>query len=169
MKSMTTSTPQAPRLIIKPWTEEQAADFLELSNDEGFTQHLITDYRQTSIESAKAWIKNNSGKFAVIEKSSGNLIGMGGLTKWRFKDEELFDITYRLRSSAQGKGYGHELARALVDFGFNELHLDQITATITPDNIPSKKLAEKLGMQFDQRIELLGVPTDLYRLFAKER
>jgi len=45
-----------------------------------------------------------------------------------------------------------------------ELGLDQITATITPDNLPSKKIAEKLGMKFDRHILLLGVPTELYRL-----
>ena len=74
------------------------------------------------------------------------------------------DITYRLKSSAHGQGYGPELAQALVDYGFKTLGLTQITATITPDNVASKKIAQKLGMQFDQRIELLGVATDLYRL-----
>jgi len=89
---------------------------------------------------------------------------MGGLTPWRWEGEELVDITYRLKSSAHGQGYGSELAQALVDYGFKTLGLTQITATITPDNVASKRIAQKLGMQFDRRIELLGVATDLYRL-----
>lgn len=142
-----------------------ASDFYELSKDDGFTLFTITDYRQTSVESARQWILKTKGKYAVIEKETGKLLGMGGLTPWKWKDEDLIDITYRLRTSAQGKGFGMELARALVEYGFNVLKLSQITATITPDNIPSKKMAEKLGMKFDQRIELFGVPTDLYRLY----
>lgn len=152
------------RLIIKPWSEDMASDFFDLSKDQGFTLFPITDYRQESIESARQWILNNKSKYAVLEKSTGQLLGMGGLTPWQWKDENLIDITYRLSTSAQGKGYGMELARALVDYAFNTLKLDQITATITPDNVPSKKIADKLGMKFDQKIVLLGVATDLYRL-----
>ncbi|WP_157678786.1 GNAT family N-acetyltransferase [Bdellovibrio bacteriovorus] len=154
-------------LIIKKWTEDMASDFFDLSMDSGFTLFTITDYRQTSVESALQWIRKNTSKFAVIEKQSGKIIGMGGLTPWSYAGEALTDITYRFKSSAQGKGYGKELAKALIDYGFNTLSLDQITATITPDNLPSKKLTEKLGFKLDRRIELLGVPTDLYRLYKK--
>lgn len=161
------------QIEIKPFTPDMAHDFYELSHDSGFTLFPITDYTQTSIDSARNWIheaialnqKTNLGKWAVFEKSTGSLIGMGGLTPWKLGEENLVDITYRLRQSAWGRGYGQELAQLLVNYGFNELGLSQITATITPDNMPSKKIAEKLGMKFDQRIILLGVPTDLYRLF----
>ena len=57
-----------------------------------------------------------------------------------------------------------ELADALRNYGFEQLKLKEITATITPDNIPSKKIAERLGLKFDKKIVLLGVETDLYRL-----
>jgi ribosomal-protein-alanine N-acetyltransferase len=152
------------RLLIRAWKESDAEAFYELTQDEGFNLHPINVYRQKSIDTAREWIRNVKGKFAVHEKESGKLIGMGGLTPWTWEGEELVDITYRLRESAWGKGYGWELAEALVHHGFRELGLDQITATITPDNLPSKKIAEKLGMKFDRHILLLGVPTDLYRL-----
>ena len=143
-----------------------APDFFHLSHDEGFIRFPITDYRQASVESARLWIQKTEGKYAVLTRENSELIGMGGLMPWVFENENLTDITYRLRNSAQGRGLGTELATALVDYGFNKLGLRQMTATITPDNIPSKKIAEKLGMKFDRRIELLGVPTDLYRLFG---
>jgi ribosomal-protein-alanine N-acetyltransferase len=152
------------RLLIRAWKESDAEAFYELTQDEGFNLYPINVYRQKSIDTAREWIRNVKGKLAVFEKESSKLIGMGGLTPWTWEGEELFDITYRLRESAWGKGYGWELAEALVHHGFRELGLDQITATITPDNLPSKKIAEKLGMKFDQHILLLGVPTDLYRL-----
>lgn len=152
------------RLIIRPWREEDATAFFELSQDETFNLFPITIYRQESLESARQWIEKNSGKYAVWEKSSGELIGMGGLTPWKLDEENLMDITYRLRGSAVGKGYGWELAQALTEYGLNQLKLTNITATITPDNLPSKKIAEKLGMKYERRIILLGVPTDLYRL-----
>jgi ribosomal-protein-alanine N-acetyltransferase len=152
------------RLLIRAWKESDAEAFYELAQDEGFNLHPITVYRQKSIDTAREWIRNVKGKLAVFEKEPGQLIGLGGLTPWTWEGEELVDITYRLRESAWGKGYGWELAEALVNHGFRERGLEQITATITPDNLPSKKIAEKLGMKFDRHILLLGVPTDLYRL-----
>ncbi|WNZ62789.1 GNAT family N-acetyltransferase [Myxococcus sp. MxC21-1] len=160
---------ETARLFVKKWTPDMAEAFLDLSQDPGFTLFPITDYRQSSVESARQWIEKNVGKYAVLEKATGNLIGMGGLTPWKLENESLVDLTYRLRNSAHGKGYGYELAQALVNYGFHNLQLKQITAAITPDNIPSIKLAEKLGMKFDCRIELLGVPTDLFRLFNQEQ
>lgn len=155
---------QTNRLSIREWNEADAQAFFELSQDAGFNLFPINVYRQASVESARDWIRKTKGKYAVIEKSSGLLIGMGGLTPWTWESEELVDITYRLRESAWGRGLGWELAEALVQHGFQTLKLPQITATITPDNLPSKKIAERLGLRFHKRILLLGVETDLYRL-----
>ena len=160
------------RLEIKTWLTEQAADFFELTQDDGFNLYPITVYRQLDVDAARRWIaaaieqhhRTRMGKWAVWEKSTGVLIGLGGLTPWQYEGEELVDITYRLRTSAWGKGYGTELAGALRDYAFGELGLPEITATVTPDNQASKKVLERLGMTFDRRMTLLGVETDLFRL-----
>lgn len=160
-------------LLIKSWESSDSLSFFNLTQDEGFRLFPITSYKQDSVESASRWIEEAKklnvkglGKFAVWDANTLELVGMGGLTPWLFGEEKLIDITYRFRQSAWGKGLGWELAQALVRYGFEELRLTQITATITPDNVASKKIALKLGMKFDQHITLLGVPTDLYRLYS---
>lgn len=163
---------ETEKLIINSWNPDLAENFFLLSQDDGFNLFPINSYRQKNLESARAWTqkmqeqnnKTRLGKYAVLEKVSLKLIGIGGLTPWTFEEEEMIDITYRLHSSAIGKGLGLELASGLVIFGFETLKLDEITATITRDNIPSKKIADKLGLKFDRHITLLGVATDLYRL-----
>lgn len=163
---------ETPRLIIRSWEPEDASDFYRLTQDSGFTLYPITDYRQANEESARQWIlaarelnqKSGLGKWGAWEKVSGELIGMGGLTPWVWEGENLVDITYRLRESAWGKGLGGELARALLDFGLNHMKLPQITATITPDNQGSHKIIRSLGFELSERITLLGIATDLYRL-----
>jgi ribosomal-protein-alanine N-acetyltransferase len=155
---------ETSRLLIRPFLDSDSKEFFQLSHDKGFTLFPITIYVQENEEAAREWIRNNPYKFAVREKSSGELIGMGGLTPWEFDGEELTDITYRLRESAWGKGYGMELAQALVKHGTITLKLKNLTATITPDNLPSNKIAAKLGFKFDQTITLKGVPTNLHRL-----
>ena len=103
-----------------------------------------------------------------MERVSGKIIGMGGLGPWQLEGEELVDVTYRLRESAWGRGYGLELATGLVKHGMETLQLKNLTATITPDNEASKRIAGKLGMSFDKRIILLGVATDLYRFIPED-
>ena len=155
---------ESKRMLIRDFIEQDAKSFYELTLDHGFNLFPITFYRQESVATALEWIRNNKSKFGAWEKNTKTLIGMGGLTPWEFNNEKLMDVTYRFRESAWGKGYGSELAEALVHYGVHTLKLDNLTATITPDNVGSKKIAEKLGLKFDQRITLKGVATDLYRL-----
>lgn len=163
---------ETENLFINSWKSDLAESFFLLTQDDGFNLFPINIYRQNNLESAVEWVQkmqklnveSRLGKYAVVEKSSQKLIGMGGLTPWTFDGEEMIDITYRLHSSATGKGLGLELAKGLIRFGFLELYLKEITATITPDNIPSKKIADKIGLKFDRHITLSGVATDLYRL-----
>ncbi len=164
------------RLEVHPWSESQGAEFLELTRDEGFRAHPITDYRQADIETARRWAREQGerfartglGKYAVRERVGGALVGMGGLTPWEWEGERLVDLTYRFRESAWGRGYGTEVARAITAHAFGALGLPEITATITPDNGPSLRIAARLGMRLDRRIVLLGVPTELYRLSRGE-
>ena len=150
------------RLVITPLEASDAEEFFELTLDETFNAFPITIYKQTSVSSTLDWIHTQRGKYAV--RTAGALIGMGGLTPWQWEGEDLVDITYRLRGSAVGQGYGWELAVALRDYAFQTLALPHITATITPDNVASKRLAEKLGFRFEKNILLKGVATELYRL-----
>ncbi len=154
----------ADRLTIRPFTEADAGEFFELAQDDGFNAFPINIYRQKDLAAARGWLKNAHGKFGVWEKKSGALIGMGGLTPWTWDGEELVDITYRLRGSAWGQGYGWELALALKNYAFDILKLPEITATIMPTNLPSRKIADRMGFQFDKKIILKGVDTELYRL-----
>ncbi len=155
---------ETERIFIRPFLPEDAEAFYELSLDRGFTLFPINDYRQKDVNSAMEWIRQNNHKYGVLEKKSGKLIGMGGLTPWTWDGENLVDITYRLRESSWGQGLGTELARTLMDYALQRLKLKNLTATITPDNLASKKIAESLGLRLNKKIILLGVEADLYRI-----
>jgi RimJ/RimL family protein N-acetyltransferase len=85
-------------------------------------------------------------EFAVTLKDSGMLIGACGI---RIKDiaNRGADIGYTLRKDTWGKGLGTEVAKALIQFGFNDLKLHRIWATCHVDNRASARVLEKCGMQ----------------------
>jgi len=61
---------------------------------------------------------------------------------WRHKRAE---IGYWLVPAARGHGVGHTAVSLLVEWAFEELDLDRIEITTTPENAPARALAESLG------------------------
>jgi RimJ/RimL family protein N-acetyltransferase len=84
-------------------------------------------------------------EFAVVERASGQLVGGGGVHIRSRKDREGW-LGYTLRRESWGRGYGTEVAKRLVMFGFEELSLHRISATCDPQNLRSRRVLEKIGM-----------------------
>jgi RimJ/RimL family protein N-acetyltransferase len=57
------------------------------------------------------------------------------------------DLGYLLARPYWGRGYATEAARAVLRYGFQELHLHRIYATSRPANVASWRVMEKLGMR----------------------
>jgi RimJ/RimL family protein N-acetyltransferase len=56
------------------------------------------------------------------------------------------EVGWAIAGRHRGHGYATEAARALIDYGFNELHLPRVVAFTEEDNLPSRRVMEKLGM-----------------------
>ena len=61
---------------------------------------------------------------------------------WRHKRAE---IGYWLVPSARGRGVGRTAVSLLVEWAFDELGLERVEITTTPDNGPARALAGSLG------------------------
>lgn len=92
----------------------------------------------------KHWDTHGFGRWAVVDKGSGEFIGFGGL-------RSLFgtpEVVYHLAKAHWGKGYASEMARAALRFGFEERGFDRIVAITKPQNAASIHVMEKLGLRF---------------------
>ncbi len=76
------------------------------------------------------------------------------------------EVGYRLLPEAWGRGFATEGAKALVDYGFDDLGLHRIIGVTHPDNKASQRVLQKAGLEdvgwgryYDRRL----------RLFAAER
>src|SRR6516165_4035960 len=61
-----------------------------------------------------------------------------------------------------------EAARAVRDHGFTVLKLPRVISLIHPENIPSRRVAEKNGMKVEREITFRGFPTLVYAI-TRER
>lgn len=56
------------------------------------------------------------------------------------------EIGWRLAADHWNQGYASEGARAVLDFGFTCLGLDEIVSFTVPLNLRSRRVMEKIGM-----------------------
>ena len=110
------------------------------------------------------------GRFACIEKSTGNFIGWSGLKLNVGEKEALngyqnfIDIGYRFIPKYWGKGYGYESAVACLDFGFAKMNYDVIYGAADVENIGSNKILTKIGLQFINEFDYKDIKVNWYEL-----
>lgn len=86
--------------------------------------------------------------YAVELKATREMIGFLGLKKPSFEAHftPAIEIGWRLASKHWNKGYATEGAKAVLDYGFNKLNLDEIVSFTAVNNIPSRRVMQKIGM-----------------------
>ena len=115
--------------------------------DHGFGAEEIRDWLERNRLRAE---REGYGYRAVIETSSGNLIGVCGLLEEMADGERYLGVGYIFAKRYWGRGYATESARAIVDYAFKTLGAAAVTAQIRPENTPSRRVAEKLGMTVEK-------------------
>ncbi|MDG1400321.1 MAG: GNAT family protein [Candidatus Binatia bacterium] len=88
-------------------------------------------------------------ELAVVDTADSRLVGGCDLT---LENSREADLGYILARRAWGKGYGTEIARALVERGFSDLGLDRIFATCDRENHASRRVLEKAGLLFESTL-----------------
>lgn len=92
------------------------------------------------------------GLCTVELNETGRIIGWCGLQPIGDEDTPLgrIELGYLIDRDDRGRGYGYEACRAILDFAFDALLLDEVYACIDEKNRPSLHLAEKLGFSKKQ-------------------
>jgi RimJ/RimL family protein N-acetyltransferase len=90
-------------------------------------------------------------ELAVTLKEGNSLIGGCRISASDPRVRE-GSIGYLLHRNFWGHGYGTELSRALLAFGFEQLDLHRIYATCDVENTASSRILEKIGMQREGRL-----------------
>ncbi len=100
------------------------------------------------------WIQRNRARYAndgfglwaMILNSTGELIGDCGLVRQSVDGVDEIEIGYHVRRDLWGRGYATEAAHACRDYGFANLAVDRLISLIRPENLASRRVAEKNGM-----------------------
>jgi RimJ/RimL family protein N-acetyltransferase len=127
--------------------------------------------RQESLE----WIERNLtryeddgfGLWVVEPRDTGEFIGNVGLTIQVVDDVEEVEVGWHITPSLWGHGYAPEAAAACRDYAFAELGMQRLIAITGVDNLPSQRVAEKIGMHVEKQSLFKGLyPSIIYAIEA---
>lgn len=114
----------------------------------------------------KHWRQHHFGTFINTLKNSSEVIGYCGIEYVR--DTKYIDIRYGILKRFWGHGYAYEAALAVLQYSFTRLGLEKLYGAAVPQNIPSIRLLEKLGMTKDDAFNVYGTEVSHYSLTNPE-
>jgi ribosomal-protein-alanine N-acetyltransferase len=106
--------------------------------------------------------------WAVTERGTGEVIGVAGLVLEDFEGPDV-EVVYELQRNRWGRGIATEVARACLAVAFDQLGLQRVIALAYPENAPSVRVMEKIGMVADGEVEAYGRRMVRYRAVAVHR
>lgn len=145
------------RLILRNWQESDRDLFFRINSDDSVMEFFPfrRDRSQADImmDALRDGIAGKGYGWSAAEiAATGECIGFVGLHDAEIESlvpAGTIEIGWRLAPEFWGQGYVTEAARALLDFGFNELGRDEIISFAVWNNVRSTTVMQRLGMTRD--------------------
>src|ERR1700728_2020105 len=138
---------QTPRLRLREFTAPDA-DGLAL---------ILSDPETMRYYPAPLDRDDGVGLWAMELSATAELIGDCGILLQQVEGERLYEIGYHLRRDLWGRGFATEAAVVCRDWGFAQLKAERLISLIRPENLPSRRVAERLGMTVWKEVKWRGL------------
>ncbi|TKC18818.1 GNAT family N-acetyltransferase [Robertmurraya kyonggiensis] len=164
---MKTSVITTERLNLREMGKEDAPLLQEIFSDPVAMKYYpsIKDEKQTLdwIEWTLRNYENYSvGLWIVEDKDTGEFLGQCGIVPQEVDGEIVMEIGYLFARRVWGNGYATEAAAACKHYGFEQMNLSKIVSLPDVNNIPSTKVAERIGMKVEKTIHKWGKKVFVY-------
>ena len=163
---------ETARLRLRQFTHADLADLSRIVADPEVMKYLGRVPGPLSAVEAEAflggvmahWKRHGFGRWAVVEKEGGRLIGCAGFRSY----EGLAELNYLLDKSFWGAGLGTEVAEACLRHGFGEHGFRRVVAFTRPENVASRRVLEKAGVLFEGESVVYGIRVARYAITRDE-
>ena len=145
---------ESERFILRKLTEDDIETWAAFFVGNPDVRFVGIELKEDIIAHSKFWIdkqlaryKNNDyGLLAAIDKSTGKLVGQGGIMTRDLNGKKEFEIGYSVLPEYWGKGFATELAKQLKKFGLQNKVSEKFISIIHKENLASMAVATKNGM-----------------------
>jgi len=148
---------QTARLFFRKIQLSDIPQWLPFFEDPQTHRHWIGEYKAPR-EQCEEWYRRQQQRYeeglggmnALIEKSSGKLIGHAGLLTQYVDGQKEMEVAYSLLPAFWRKGYATEAAVKCRDYAFGNNFADSLISIISITNTPSINVALRNGMHADR-------------------
>ena len=143
-------------LLLRPWREGDLQAFAALNADPEVMRHFPNCMSREESDSLAARIhehfaEHGFGHWIAERRSDGAFLGVVGVQHVNFEASftPAVEIGWRLNHAFWRQGYALEAARAVLQYAFAHLQLDEVVAFTAAINLPSQRVMQKIGMTRD--------------------
>ena len=146
---------ETPRLRLREYVPDDAMALHVILSDPitmqfwpaPFTPEATTTWLARQL---KLYAERGYGRWAVIAKDTDEQIGDVGLLYTSVDGHDEVDLGYIIHYPYWQQGFAAEAAGACLGYAGARLGIRRVVANMAHDNLGSKRVAEKIGMQFER-------------------
>ncbi len=163
------------RLIYRKVRQSDFKSWLPFFVDMRTSEHWVMEH-QPAEQGCIDWYEKQfhryqnqlGGMNALIEKSSGQLVGHCGLLVQTVDGERELEIGYSLLPAFWKQGFAIEAARKTRDFAFQHDLAPSLVSIISVTNLPSMKVATANGMTVEKTTEYHHNTVNIFRIWRDQ-
>ena len=158
---------ETERMVLRPLETADIENLLGIFSDREAMRYYP---RTKDRREAEGWVRwnresyrrNGYGLWAAILKDSGEFAGQCGLVGQEVEGKNEVEIGYMFLKKLWERGLATEAARACRDHGFDVLGYGRLVSLIDPENLASRRVAEKVGITLEKRTHKWGKTICVY-------
>ncbi len=171
-EGLTLAVVETGRLLLRPLTHEDepalAAVLSDVETMRWYPRPLTRAEVAEWVERQMSRYSSGSGLLGVVEKLSGSLIGDCGVVWQEVEGHMEAEVGYHVNRVCWNQGFATEAARAVMDDAFRKLDVARVVSMIRPENVASRRVAEKNGLTIDRVILWRNYDHCIYQYMKKQ-
>jgi len=158
-----------PRLVVRDFVHGDVDDLFAMDSDDRVMRYLgpgLKGRTRAEVEQTidriveRARSRPGCGLLHASLRDSGEFVGGCGV--FPLENTSDTELAYRLPYAQWGRGFATEMSAAVLHHAFTTLDLSRVIGLTWPENVPSQRVLEKIGMTFDHEAVHYGRAMRVY-------
>ncbi len=146
------------RLVLRGVAEGDGPALFELFSDDAVTAYYAWDTftdprqgRELAAATVEQYRQRQALRWGLLPVGTDRIVGTCGYTRWA-REHRYAVLGFDLARRYWGQGLMSEAATAVIGYGFEQLDLNRIEATVLAGNLPSIALLTRHGFTLEGRL-----------------
>lgn len=163
---------ETDRLICRRPSATSTADYRDLFTEPEVERWLrpppmksfeTSDFERMLARDRSHWQTHGFGPWILIDRESEEFVGRGGINWTRVDGRDEVELPWALRVQFHGQGLATEAALAAIEAA-RAVDLPRVVSLTLVENLASRRVMEKIGLQYSGDVPHAGLPHALYVL-----